>query len=145
MSSVQSRQRSIRKLIVLVTLAVVLLGACGGGGTKKANKASSSTTGANAQPNCDFARNFTTNRIGSSLTDAQVKTIASEAPADIRDDVALLLGGALKAQQVGASSKSPQELASIFSQQYKDAQQRVSTYVSKHCSASVTTIAPPLG
>src|SRR3989442_2619185 len=100
----------MRKLMAAAAIGIVLLGACSGGGGKKAKSASTTTT---SQTNCDFAQTFTTNKIGASLTEAQAHTIASLAPEEIRSDVETVLLGAVKAQQVGQSSKSPRARGSV--------------------------------
>ena len=121
--------RTPRRSIVWVALTLAVLGAC----NRADKKPESATNG------CDFATNFTTDRIDSSLTEADIRRIAAKAPEEIRADVATLLGGARNLQGIGQSSTSAEQLDAAFKDEYRDESERVSAFVARHCPTGGTT------
>ena len=123
---------------MVIALAGILLAAC----SDDKKDAATTTT---RRTSCDYAKTAITAPLDGTLSDEKIQAVAAEAPAEISTDVTTLLTAALKAQQIGEASKSPEELAAIFDQSYRDAQQRVSAYVSQHCPATESTAVPTTG
>ena len=149
----------MRKLIAIVGLSVVLLGACGGDDNKTDTNASGTTTteaavsGGNAAATftdfCGAKAGFTPPNAAAAAGDLKSSMESAEknldragsyAPSEIKDDVKTVATAykkfiaAMKAANYNFANVNPADLQAIGSSDVQAAGQRITAWVAAHCN-----------
>ncbi|MBA3653298.1 MAG: hypothetical protein H0W70_03800 [Actinobacteria bacterium] len=133
-----ARLRLIAGAAVLIAGAIIVgLYVNGRGDHKPAQKVASARVSAagRAAMRCDFGKGYTVARASFPMTNADIRRIAADVPADIRSDAKIALEGVQRSQ---AEKKSD----ALTSDAYNAAIQRISAYVALHCRRGTTTSLP---